>query len=218
MPNEELQKEYIQALKRGISNLLKHIDNLKNKFGMQTIVAINKYNHDTEKEINFLQEKLNSNNIQMSLVESWGKGSEGAVDLAKKVVNLCDEGKSNFSNIYNLEEKIEEKIEKICKKIYGAEKVILSEEAQNSIKMIENLGYSNLPICIAKTQYSFSDDPKNLECKAPFSINVKDINLKAGAEFIVVMAGNIMTMPGLPKVPASENMKINEDGKISGIF
>ena len=218
MPKEDIQKEDIQALKRGISNLLKHIDNLKNKFGMQTIVAINKYNHDTEKEINFLQEKLNSNNIQMSLVESWGKGSEGAVDLAKKVVNLCDEGKSNFSNIYNLEEKIEEKIEKICKKIYGAEKVILSEEAQNSIKMIENLGYSNLPICIAKTQYSFSDDPKNLECKAPFSINVKDINLKAGAEFIVVMAGNIMTMPGLPKVPASENMKINEDGKISGIF
>ena len=218
MPKEDIQKEDIQALKRGISNLLKHIDNLKNKFGMQTIVAINKYNHDTEKEINFLQEKLNSNNIQMSLVESWGKGSEGAVELAKKVVNLCDEGKSNFSNIYNLEEKIEEKIEKICKKIYGAEKVILSEEAQNSIKMIENLGYSNLPICIAKTQYSFSDDPKNLECKAPFSINVKDINLKAGAEFIVVMAGNIMTMPGLPKVPASENMKINEDGKISGIF
>lgn len=218
MPKEDIQKEDIQALKRGISNLLKHIDNLKNKFGMQTIVAINKYNHDTEKEINFLQAKLNSNNIQMSLVESWGKGSEGAVDLAKKVVNLCDEGKSNFSNIYNLEEKIEEKIEKICKKIYGAEKVILSEEAQNSIKMIENLGYSNLPICIAKTQYSFSDDPKNLECKAPFSINVKDINLKAGAEFIVVMAGNIMTMPGLPKVPASENMKINEDGKISGIF
>ena len=214
----KIAEENVEAVINGSKNLLKHIENLKEKFGVNVVVAINKFNQDTEKEIETLRKILEKENVELSLVESWSKGGKGAKDLAKKVVNLCDEGKSNFSNIYNLEEKIEEKIEKICKKIYGAEKVILSEEAQNSIKMIENLGYSNLPICIAKTQYSFSDDPKNLECKAPFSINVKDINLKAGAEFIVVMAGNIMTMPGLPKVPASENMKINEDGKISGIF
>lgn len=217
MPKEEIEKEDLEALKKGVHNLLKHIDNLKNKFGIQTIVAINKYNHDTSKEIEYLQEVLSKENIEMSIVESWGKGSDGAIDLANKVVNLSNM-QSNFKYAYELDNNIKDKIEKVCQNIYGAQKVEFSEKAINDIKIIEELGYSNLPICIAKTQYSFSDNPKNLECKEPFSIDIKELILRAGAEFIVVMAGNIMTMPGLPKVPAAENMMINEKGQISGIF
>lgn len=217
MPKEEIEKEDMEALKRGMHNLLKHIDNLKNKFGLQVVVAINKYNHDTDKEINYLQDVLSKENIEMSLVESWGKGSSGAIDLANKVISLSDK-QNNFKYAYELEDTIKEKIEKLCKNIYGADSIDFSEEAEKSIEMIEKLGYNKLPICIAKTQYSFSDDPKNLECKEPFSIHIKELVLKAGAEFIVVMAGNIMTMPGLPKVPAAENMKINEKGEITGIF
>ena len=153
----------------------------------------------------------------MSLVESWGKGSDGAIDLANKVVVLSDK-QNNFKYAYELDSNIKDKIQKICKNIYGAETIEFSEKAIEDMKIIEKLGYSNLPICIAKTQYSFSDDPKNLECKEPFSIQINELVLRAGAEFIVVMAGNIMTMPGLPKVPASENMKINEKGEITGIF
>lgn len=217
MPKEEIEKEDMEALKRGMHNLLKHIDNLKNKFGIQTIVAINKYNHDTDKEISYLQEVLSKQNIEMSLIESWGKGSDGAIDLANKVIALSDK-QNDFKYAYELEDSIKDKVEKVCKNIYGAESVEFSEKATKMLETIEKLGYSNLPICIAKTQYSFSDDPKNLECKEPFSIYIKELVLRAGAEFIVVMAGNILTMPGLPKVPAAENMKINEKGEITGIF
>ncbi len=217
MPKEDIEKEDIESLKRGMHNLLKHIDNLKNKFGIQTIVAINRYNHDTEKEINYMQEVLSKENIEMSLVESWGKGSDGAIDLANKVVDLSNK-QSNFKYAYELDNSIKAKIEKVCQNIYGAQSIEFSEKAIKDMEMIDKLGYNNLPICIAKTQYSFSDDPKNLECKEPFSINIKELVLRAGAEFIVVMAGNIMTMPGLPKVPAAENMKINERGEITGIF
>lgn len=217
MPKEEIEKEDMEALKRGMHNLLKHIDNLKNKFGIQTIVAINKYNHDTDKEISYLQEVLSKQNIEMSLIESWGKGSDGAIDLANKVIALSDK-QNDFKYAYELEDSIKDKVEKVCMNIYGAESVEFSEKATKMLEKIEKLGYSNLPICIAKTQYSFSDDPKNLECKEPFSIYIKELVLRAGAEFIVVMAGNILTMPGLPKVPAAENMKINEKGEITGIF
>lgn len=217
MPKEDIEKEDMKSLERGMHNLLKHIDNLKNKFGIQTIVAINRYNHDTDKEINYMQEVLSKENIEMSLLEAWGKGSDGAIDLANKVVTLSNK-QNNFKYVYELDTSIKDKIEKICKNIYGAQSVEFSEKSIGDMKMIEKLGYSNLPICIAKTQYSFSDDPKNLECKEPFSINIKELVLRAGAEFIVVMAGNIMTMPGLPKVPAAENMKINEKGEIKGIF
>lgn len=217
MPKEDIEKEDMKSLKRGMHNLLKHIDNLKNKFGIQTIVAINRYNHDTDKEISYMQEVLSKENIEMSLLEAWGKGSDGAVDLANKVIALSDK-QNEFKYAYELDNSIKDKIEKVCQNIYGAQRVEFSEKAIEDMEMIERLGYSNLPICIAKTQYSFSDDPKNLECKEPFSINIKELVLRAGAEFIVVMAGNIMTMPGLPKVPAAENMKINERGEITGIF
>ncbi len=214
---EEVNEENIEALEKGMHNLLRHIDNIKNKFGLNVIVAINKFVTDTDKEIEFLQNKLKEEGINMSLVEAWAKGGEGAKDLAEKVVELCEK-EENFKYTYDLNEEIEEKIRKVARKIYGAEDVEFSEEALESIKQIKRLGYENLPVCIAKTQYSFSDDPKNLECKEPFNIHVQEINLKAGAGFIVVITGKIMTMPGLPKVPAAESIDIDENGNIVGIF
>ena len=217
MQKEEIQNENIEALEKGIQNLLKHIDNLKNKFGLNVIVAINKYTYDTEKEIEYLKNKLNEYGIDLSLVESWEKGGEGAVDLANKIVELTQKD-SNLNYIYNLDESIKNKINDIATKIYGATGVNYSTEAEEKIKQIEELGFEKLPICIAKNQYSLSDDPKNLECLEPFKINVQDIILKAGAEFIVVITGKIMTMPGLPRVPAAEKIDIDEDGNIVGIF
>ena len=214
---EEIQKEDIQALDRGTKNLFKHIENIKNKFGLNVIVAINKYLTDSQKEIEFLQNKLKEKDVELSLVESWEHGGEGATDLAEKVSKLCEK-QENFKFIYDVNESIEEKIYKVAKEIYGADGIELSENAKKSIKFIVDNGYDKLPVCVAKTQYSFSDDPKNLECLEPFKIHVQDINLKAGAEFIVVITGKIFTMPGLPKVPAAESIDINEKGEIVGLF
>ena len=217
MPKEEIKKESIEYLERGFHNLEKHVENLQNVFGLNVIVAINQYSHDTKEEIKFLQEKLQEKGIELSLVEAWEKGGEGAKDLAKKIVDLTKKP-SNFQYVYELNEKIQDKIEEIAKKIYGAQGVEYESQALQKIEEITKLGYASLPICIAKTQYSFSDDPKNLECKEPFTIHVQDVILKAGAEFIVVITGKMMTMPGLPKVPAAENIDVTEDGRIVGIF
>ena len=214
---EKIQEENIEGLEKGIDNLYRHIDNLKNKFGLNVIVALNKYNTDTEKEIQYLENELKEKNIPISIVEGWAKGGEGAIDIANKLVETTQKEK-NFRYIYNLEDSIKEKIEKIATNIYGAEKVEYSPEAEKEIEKIESMGYNKLPICIAKTQYSFSDDPKNLECKEKYNITIRDIELKAGAGFIVALAGKIMTMPGLPKVPAAESIDIDENGEIVGIF
>ena len=218
MAKDELEKEDIEVLKNGSKNLLKHIENLKEKFGVNVVVAINKFNQDTENEIETLRKILEKENVELSLVESWSKGGEGAIDLAEKVVNLCEKKENEFKYIYNLKDTIKEKVEKISKNIYGADGVEYSKEAEEQIEKIENMGYGNLPICIAKTQYSFSDDAKNLECNSSFNIHVKEVKLKAGAEFIVILTGKVMTMPGLPKHPASEQIDIDEQGNIVGIF
>ena len=217
MPKEDIKNESIEYLAKGFENLERHVDNLKNRYGLNVIVAINKYTHDTQDEIKFLQDKLQEKGINLSLVESWEKGGEGAKDLAEKIVNLTNKP-SNLKFVYELNETIEEKIKAVAQKIYGAEQVEFTEEAKIHIKEIENLGYSSLPVCIAKTQYSFSDDPKNLECKEPFNIHVQDVVLRAGAEFIVVLTGKIMTMPGLPKAPSAEKIDLDENGNIVGIF
>lgn len=214
---ENIQKENIEAIKNGLHNLYKHIDNIKNKFGLNVIVALNKYYTDTKEEIDFLTQKLKEKQIEISIVEGWEKGGEGAIDIANKIVELANKN-SNLNYMYELEDDIKTKILKVSTKIYGAKNVIYSKEAEKQIEKINLFGYSNLPICIAKTQYSFSDDPKNLECKNDYSINVKSVELKAGAGFIVVIAGNIMTMPGLPKMPAAENIDIDKDGNIIGLF
>lgn len=214
---ENIKEENIEALDKGFNNLLRHVDNLKNKFGLNVIVAINKYSHDTEKEIEFLRNKLKEYDIDLSLVESWEKGGEGATDLANKIVELTNKNAS-LNYMYDLNESIKDKINDIATKIYGAETVEYSEKAEEKIKQIEKMGYDKLPVCIAKTQYSFSDDQKNLECIEPFNIHVKDIILKSGAEFIVAITGKIMTMPGLPKIPAAEQIDLDENGNIVGIF
>ncbi len=214
---EKIFEENIEGLEKGIDNLYRHIDNLKNKFGLNVIVAINHYIQDSENEIEFLKEKLKEKGVSLSLVEGWAKGGDGAKDIATKLVKLVEEIE-NLNYMYELEDDIKTKIEKVSTKIYGAEGVEYSEKALAEIKKIEELGYGEMPICIAKTQYSFSDDPKNLECKDTYKITVRDVEVKAGAGFIVVLAGKIMTMPGLPKVPAAENIDIDKNGNIVGIF
>ncbi len=214
---EELETENIEALKKGIPNLLKHIDNIKNKFGIPVIAAINKYKNDTEQEIITLKEELEKVNVQLSLMESWEKGGNGATDLAEKVVELT-KNKSKLKLTYTSEDSIKTKIEKVVKEVYGGAGVEFSEESLEEIERIEKMGYESLPVCIAKTQYSLSDDPKKLLIEEPFTIKVRDVILKSGAGFVVALAGKIFTMPGLPQVPAAENIGVDKQGNIFGIF
>ena len=214
---DKIQEENLEGLEKGMDNLYRHIDNLKNKFGLNVIVALNRYNQDTEKEIEFVEQRLNEKGVELSLVEGWAKGGEGATDIANKLVNLTEQ-EEDFKYMYNLDESIKSKIQKVATKIYGAKDMEYSEEAEKEIEKIEKLGYGNFPVCIAKTQYSFSDDAKNLECKDEYNIHVRNVELKAGAGFIVVLAGKIMTMPGLPKIPAAESIDIDDNGDIIGIF
>ena len=200
-----------------MNNLYKHVENIKEKFGLNVIVAINKFNTDTIKELNFIKTQLEDRNIEFSIVEGWEKGGEGAIDIAEKLVKLVEEEKE-LKYVYDTNDSIKTKIKKVAKEIYGATQVDFSEKANKEIDRIENMGFKELPVCIAKTQYSFSDDAKNLECEEPFTITIRDIELKAGAGFVVALAGKIMTMPGLPKVPAAENIDIDENGEIVGIF
>ena len=214
---ERVQEENKEAIEKGMDNVFRHIDNLKNKFGLNVIVALNRYAQDTEEEIALVQKGIEEKGVTLSLVEGWAKGGEGAIDIAQKLVDLVDV-KEDFQYMYELEDSIETKIEKIATKIYGAKEVIYEEKAKEQIHKIEEMGYGKLPVCIAKTQYSFSDDPKNLECKGDYPITIREVDLKAGAGFVVALAGKIFTMPGLPKVPAAETIDIDEKGEIKGIF
>lgn len=216
-PKDKILEEDMQALEKGMSNLYQHVDNLRNKFGLNVIVAVNRYNTDLDKELEFVTEKLKEKGIPSSISEGWAKGGDGAKDLAEKIVNLC-EMPNNFKYTYDLNDSIQDKIKKVSQNIYGAEDVVYTDEALKSIERIEKLGYRNLPICIAKTQYSFSDNPKNIEGIKPYNITVRDVELKAGSGFIVVLSGKIFTMPGLPKIPAAEKIDIDENGNIQGIF
>ena len=216
-PKEDIIKENMQYLKSGMNNLYKHIDNLKNKFGLNVIVALNRYNTDSETEIKYVIDELEKRSIIVSIVESWAKGGKGAIDIAEKIVEIS-KNEENFKYIYDVESNIKEKINQVVTEVYGAKGTKFSEEAINNINKIEKMGYGKLPICIAKTQYSFSDEEKNVETKEDFYINIRDVEIKSGAGFIVVLCGKIMTMPGLPKIPATENININEDGNIEGIF
>lgn len=216
VPKEEILNENIEALKKGTKNLYKHIDNLKNIFGQNVIVAINKFNTDKDVELNYLKEELTQRNIEVSIVESWAKGGNGAINIAQKIVNIPES--QTIKYCYDLNDSIVDKVKKVAQNVYGAENVIFSDETMKKVEKIKKLGYENLPICIAKTQYSFSDNVKNIECAEKFNINISDVELKAGAGFIVIYTGKIMTMPGLPQTPAAENIDISNDGEISGIF
>ena len=213
---EDCKNENIEALKKGINNLKKHIQNIR-AFGLNPIVAINKFEFDTEKEIEVLKNEV-SDIAEVSLIDSWSKGGEGAIDLAEKVINLCNK-EHELKYTYDLSESIEQKIRKIALNIYGASDVNFSDEAKKEIEELQKNDIAcNVPICIAKTQYSLSDDSKNLLCDNKFTINIKSVDFKSGAEFIVVKTGNIMTMPGLPKIPSAERIDIDDNGNIVGIF
>ena len=212
-----LNKTNLEALEAGLPNLLKHVENITGVFKLPAVVAINEFPTDTEEEINLIKEKCNDLGVNVVLSQVWAKGGEGGVELAKEVVRLCEE-ENNFEYAYPLESTIKEKINAIATKIYGADGVDFTKEAEKEIANLEKLGYSNLPICMAKTQYSLTDDPLKLGRPTNFRITVRKINISAGAGFIVALTGDIMKMPGLPKLPAAERIDVDENGVISGLF
>ena len=215
MPKENIAKESIYYLEKGMNNLYKHIHNLKEVYGLNVVVAINRFSADTNKEISFLEEKLNKIYVDYAVTDGYSLGSDGSIELARKVLDNINKP-NNFNYAYDINDSIKEKIYKVSTKIYGAKDVEYSDVALEKLSLLEEK-YNNVPICIAKTQYSLSDDPKNLDPKKDYNIHVTDLVLKSGAEFIVVLTGDIMTMPGLPKVPNSENIDII-DGVTIGIF
>jgi len=213
----DLQEPNTEALKKGVSNLEKHVENIK-QFQVEPIIAINRFVTDSDNEIAVIQEKAKELGVRVSLAEVWAKGGEGALDLAKNVVEVCENASSAFTPMYDWNDPIRTKIEKIATKIYGAEHVDYSAQAKKDLRKIANLGLEHLPVCIAKTQKSLSDNPKLLGRPKDFIINVREIEIAAGAGFVIPITGNIMRMPGLPAKPASENIDIDENGIISGLF
>ena len=218
VPKAELGTENLDALRLGIPNLLRHIKNIREVYKLPSVVAVNRFPTDTDSEIQLLIEECKKLSVNVVLSTVWAEGGKGGVALAREVVRLCEEEKGDFTYSYELESSIEEKIDAVCRKIYGGDGVILSAQARRQIDELTRLGFGNLPVCIAKTQYSFSDDATKLGAPTGFKINVKSVKVSAGAGFIVVLTGDIMTMPGLPKVPAAEKIDVDENGKITGLF
>lgn len=217
VPKDKLTETDVEALSRGIENLDKQIENIR-KYGVPVVVAINKFITDSDDELKFIEDHCKELNVMVSLSEVWEKGGKGGVDLAKKVVDICAGEKSNFHVLYDEKASIKEKVETIAREIYGAEGAEFTPQAAKQIKEIEDLGLGNYPVCMAKTQYSLSDNPKLLGRPSNFNITVKEVRVSNGAGFIVVLTGDIMTMPGLPKVPAAEKMDILDDDTIVGLF
>lgn len=214
---EDFAEENVQAVERGFVNLKRHIENIK-EFGVPAVVAINKFPTDTDQEIQTIIDLCSKMNVKAVLSDVWAKGSEGGMELAEEVVRLCEEEENKFEFLYDENESVKEKIEKICKKIYRAGEVVYTKKAEADIKRLEKFGLDKMPICMAKTQSSFSDNPKLIGAPEGFDITIRELRVKAGAGFVVALTGDIMTMPGLPKVPAAEHMDIDEDGQISGLF
>ena len=213
----DLAKENLEAIKIGISNLIHHVDNVRRIY-VPYVVAINRFSADTDEEIKFLKEQCNNCGVNVVVCDSWAKGGTGAEDLAKEVVRLCDENSSDFTYWYQSEYSIEKKIRTVVKDVYCGSDINILPPARKQIEKLEKLGFGNLPICIAKTQYSFSDNPMLINDPRDFTVTIKNVKVCAGAGFIVVLTGDIMTMPGLPKRPAAENIDVDEDGKIIGLF
>ena len=217
VPKTELKTPNVEAVKKGLVNLEKHIENVK-KFGVPCVVAINIFAQDTAEELEAVREHCAKHGVNVALSDVFAKGGEGGIDLAKEVIALADSGESKFAPIYPLDMSLKGKIETIAKEIYGADGVNYTKEADKALKEFEELGYGNLPICMAKTQYSFSDDPALLGRPSGFKITIPNFRIAAGAGFIVVLTGDVMTMPGLPKVPAAEKIDVTDAGVISGLF
>lgn len=217
MDKKELANENLEALRKGIANLEKHIENIT-KYGLPVIVAINAFPTDTKAELDLLEEICNAKGVKVALSEVWAKGADGGIELANGLIDLLENKESNFKPIYDLDLPIDEKIKTIAREIYGADDVIFTKKAKTNIKKLTDLGLGKLPICIAKTQYSLSDDPTLLGRPTGFNIEINDLIPNTGSGFLVAISGDIMRMPGLPKVPAANNMDILEDGEIVGLF
>ena len=218
LDKKSLDTENLTALEKGIPNLLRHVSNIKNVYKLPCVVAVNRFPTDTDNEINFIIEKCKELGVNVVLSTVWADGGKGGEDMAREVVRLCEEEKGDFTYSYSLDCSIEEKIEAVVKKVYGGKGISILPAAKKQIVRLTDLGFSNLPICIAKTQYSFSDNPALLGAPEDFTVTVKNVKISAGAGFIVVLTGDIMTMPGLPKAPAAERIDIDENGKITGLF
>ncbi|MBO5089926.1 MAG: formate--tetrahydrofolate ligase [Clostridia bacterium] len=218
LPKTALATEDLTALENGIPNLLRHVSNIKNVYKLPCVVAVNRFPTDTDNEINFIIEKCKALGVNVVLSTVWADGGNGGIELAKEVVRLCEEEKGDFTFSYELDSTIEEKITSVTQKIYGGKGVIITPQAKKQIDMLTSLGFDKCPICVAKTQYSFSDDPLKLGAPENFDITIKNVKVSAGAGFIVVLTGDIMTMPGLPKVPAAEKIDVDENGIITGLF
>ena len=214
----ELGNEDLAALEKGIPNLLRHVSNIKNVYKLPCVVAVNRFPTDTDKEIDFIIAKCRELGVNTVLSTVWAEGGKGGEALAREVVRLCEEEKGDFTFSYDLDCSIEEKIEAVVKKVYGGAGITVMPNAKKQIQQLTALGFDKCPVCIAKTQYSFSDDPTKLGAPVDFTVTVKNVKVSAGAGFIVVLTGDILTMPGLPKSPAAEKIDVDENGKITGLF
>ncbi len=214
---EDLNNENLEALRLGMPNLIQHIENIKNVYGLPCVVAINAFPTDTSKELDLIEQMCNEIGVIVTLSVVWALGCEGGKALAAEVGRLCDEPKS-FTYSYDTSLGIEEKVNAIARKIYHADSAVFTAKAKKQIEAINALGYDKLPVCIAKTQYSFSDNPALICAPKGFDITVRELKISAGAEFVVALTGDILTMPGLPKHPAAERIDVDENGKISGLF
>ena len=213
-----LNEENLEALEKGLPNLLKHVENITQVFGIPAVVAINRFPLDTESELKLVKDKCTELGVNVALSEVWAKGGEGGIEVAEEVLRLIDEEENKFAYAYDLNDSIKDKINAIATKIYGADGVDYTKEADKEIANLEKQGFNNIPICMAKTQYSLTDDQTRLGRPTGFRITVRQINVSAGAGFIVALTGEIMKMPGLPKVPAAERIDVDEKGVISGLF
>ena len=214
----ELGNENLEALENGIPNLLRHVSNIKNVYKLPSVVAVNRFPTDTDAEIDLIINKCKELGVNVVLSTVWAEGGKGGEELAKEVVRLCEEEKGDFTFSYELDGTIEDKILAVTKKVYGGVDINVTPQAKKEIDRLTALGFDKMPICVAKTQYSFSDDMTKLGAPENFTITVKNVKVSAGAGFVVVLTGDIMTMPGLPKVPAAEKIDVDENGKISGLF
>ena len=218
LAKNELAEENLAALEAGLPNLLRHVSNIKNVYKLPSVVAVNRFPTDTDAEIALIMEKCRALGVNVVLSTVWAEGGRGGEALAKEVVRLCEEEKGDFTFAYESDKSIREKINAVAVKVYGGKGAVFTPEAEKQIARLEELGFGDLPVCIAKTQYSFSDDAKLLGAPSGFTITVRSVKVSAGAGFVVALTGNIMTMPGLPKVSAAENIDVDENGKISGLF
>ena len=218
LQKSELSQENLEALERGLPNLLRHVDNIKNVYKLPCVVAVNRFPTDTQSEIDLIIKKCKSLGVNVVLSTVWADGGNGGLELAREVIGLCDESNESFTYCYSDSESLKEKIESVVKKIYRGKKAVFASTAEKQLSELEKLGFGLLPICVAKTQYSFSDDPTKLGAPEDFEVTIRNVKVSAGAGFVVVLTGNIMTMPGLPKVPAAEGIDVDESGNITGLF